>query len=378
MKTIPSVLTVAILVFVDVVVVPADDAIFQYDVFTSGQEGYHTYRIPALITTPKGTLLAFCEGRRFSRADLGNNDLLLRRSADGGRTWEKTQLVYEEGGDEKQVTIANPTAVVDQETGVIWLVMQRNGADVLISHSKDDGQTWAKAVDITSDVKKAAWGFYAVGPGVGIQIKYGKHKGRLVISAYHRETKDKSGPSASHMFFSDDHGKTWQLSADLDLHTNECQVVETLVDGKSELLFNARNHWARSGGRPDLAGVRIIAHSSDGGSTWSKTSFDKTLVEPQCQASIVRYTCADGDRRSRILFSNPASRGRNKMTVRLSYDEGKTWPVSKLIYKDSAAYSSLAALPNGRIGMLYERDNYGKITFVSFTLGWLTDGKDKF
>ncbi len=355
----------------------AADDFFQTDIFVSGKEGYHTYRIPALITTPKGTLLAFCEGRRFSRADLGNNDLLLRRSTDGGQTWTKTQLVYEEGGDEKQVTIANPTAVIDEETGVIWLVMQRNGLDVLISHSKDDGKTWAKAIDITTQVKKPEWGFYAVGPGVGIQIKYGKHKGRLVIPAYHRETKDKSGPSASHMFYSDDHGKTWKLGADLDLHTNECQVVETMVDGQSELLFNARNHWARSGGRPDLAGVRIIARSKDGGETWSKASFDKTLIEPQCQASLVRHSWPEAGGKSRILFANPASRGRNQVTVRLSYDEGKTWPASRLVYKDSSAYTSVAALADGRIGLLYERDNYGKITFASFTVGWLTDGKDK-
>ena len=279
-----------LLILSAIAVARADEAFFQSDVFTSGTDNYHTFRIPALIVTLKGTLLAFCEGRRFSREDLGNNDLLLRRSTDGGRTWSKLELVHEEGGDERQVTIANPTVVLDEETSAIWLVMQRNGADVLVTSSRDDGMTWDKPVDITSDVKNTEWGFYAVGPGVGIQIKHGTHKGRLVIPAYHRETKDKSGPSTSHVFFSDDHGKTWELGGNVELHTNECQVVETIVDGRSQLLLNIRNHWARSGGRPDLAGVRIVARSSDGGHTWSKTSFDKTLVEPQCQASILRYS----------------------------------------------------------------------------------------
>ncbi len=362
--------------FVAGAAVADDDARFENEVFVSGQEGYHSFRIPALVATAKGTLLAFCEGRRFSREDLGNNDLLLKRSTDGGRTWQKLQLVYEEGGDE-EITIANPTVVIDQSNQKIWLIMQRNGRDVLVTHSADDGQTWAKPADITKDVKQDEWGFYAVGPGIGIQIQHGEHQGRLVIPAYHRQTRDKSGPSTSHIFYSDDHGQSWRLGGDVDPHTNECQVVETLADGKSQLLFNARNHWARSGGRPDLSGVRMIAHSDDGGQTWSKTSFDKTLVEPTCQASLARYSWAGEHDKSRILFSNPASTGRNTMTVRLSYDEGKTWPFDKLIYKGSSAYSSMAALADGRIGMFYERDDYAKITFTSFTLDWLTDGKDR-
>jgi len=117
----------------------------------------------------------------------------------------------------------------------------------------------------------------------------------------------------------------------------------------------------------------MVARSSDGGLTWSKTSFDKTLVEPQCQASIVRYSWPKASERGRILFSNPAGMSRKTMTVRMSYDEGKSWPISKLIYNKSSAYSCLATLPNGRIGIVYERDDYAKITFASFTLDWLTN-----
>jgi sialidase-1 len=118
---------------------------FQRDVFVSSLEGYHTFRIPVLLVTRDGTLLAFCEGRKTSRADLGNNDLLLKRSTDGGRIWDRLQLVYEEG----ERTIGNPTALVDQETGTIWLVLLRDASDVLLTKSTDDGQTWSKPVDIT-------------------------------------------------------------------------------------------------------------------------------------------------------------------------------------------------------------------------------------
>jgi sialidase-1 len=203
---------------------------------------------------------------------------------------------------------------------------------------------------------------------VGVQIEHGRYKGRLVIPAYHRTTADKSGPSNAHVFYSDDHGKSWRLGGDVGLHTNECQVVEVLEGGASQLLINARNHWGRSGKRPELAGVRIVARSQDGGAAWSPPAFDRTLIEPQCQASLVRFRWQAGDEKGCLLFANPASRGRNRMTVRASFDEGGTWPAQKLVYAGSAAYSCLCALPDGRIGLIYERDDYGKLTFTAFRL----------
>jgi sialidase-1 len=136
-----------------------------------------------------------------------------------------------------------------------------------------------------------------------------------------------------------------------------------------------RNHWARSGGRPDLAGVRMVARSRDGGLTWTAPDFDRKLVEPVCQASILRYSWPEGREPSRLLFANPASRSRSRMTVRLSCDEGRTWPIGKTVYEGSSAYSCLAKLPDGRAGLLYERDDYGKLTFAAFTLSWLTEGQ---
>src|SRR5688572_31481256 len=178
--------------------------------FRGKTDGYFCYRIPSLIVSPKGTLLAFCEGRKTSTSDDGDNDLVLRRSADGGRTWEPLQLVHEEGGD-AVITVGNPCAVVDRDTGTVWLSMNRKNGRVLITSSDDDGKTWAPPRDITNVASKEGWGWYALGPGCGIQLKHGKHKGRLVFPANHRTTVDRSGPSSSHVIYSDDHGKTWKI-----------------------------------------------------------------------------------------------------------------------------------------------------------------------
>ena len=345
----------------------------QVDVFVSGADGYHTYRIPALLATPKGTLLAFCEGRKAGRSDHGDIDLVLRRSSDNGKTWGPLEVVHEEGGTRK-ITIGNPCPVVDQATGTIWLPFCRNNNHVFVTQSADDGKTWAAPREITKDVKKPSWTWYATGPGVGIQLRRGPNKGRLVIPCDHRE-KATGGTMYSHVFYSDDHGKTWTLGGTLDKHTDECQVVET-ADGS--LLLNMRSYWGRVAKRKDRDGLRAIARSRDGGRTWSELWFDKTLIEPVCQASFIRYTLAETHGRNRLLFSNPASkRRRERMTIRLSHDEGKTWPVAKLLYAGSAAYSCLAVLPDLSVACLYERDGYKRITFARFTLEWLTDGTDR-
>ncbi len=337
------------------------------DVFVAGQDGYHTYRIPALLVSQEGTLLAFCEGRKTGRGDAGDIDLLLRRSTDGGTTWGPITLVYEEGGAEK-ITIGNPCPVVDRQTGTIWLPFCRDNKDVLVTSSSDDGRTWSAPREIAQDVKPEHWGWYATGPGVGIQLARGKHAGRLVIPCDHREKIAGKNVMFSHVFYSDDHGSTWQLGGSVDKHTDECQVVE-LADG--ELLINMRNYWGRAdaGNQPEHGGMRAIARSSDGGASWSPLEFDAALVEPVCQASLIAIDHPQKSDAKVLLFSNPASTSkRSHMTVRASFDEGRTWPVSREIDAGSAAYSCLAQLADGRIGILYERDNYGRIVFATVPL----------
>jgi sialidase-1 len=170
----------------------------------------------------------------------------------------------------------------------------------------------------------------------------------------------------SHVFFSDDHGQTWKLGGTVERNTDECQVVE-LSGG--ELLINMRNYWGKDGQRPDRHGMRAIARSRDGGATWSELECDSTLIEPRCQASLLAAPESADSEKSLLLFSNPASReARHKLTVRLSRDEGKTWPVSRELYAGSSAYSCLAVLDNGKYAVLFERDDYSKITFTEFTV----------
>ena len=351
----------------------------QIDVFTSGTEGYKTFRIPAVVVSKKETVLAFCEGRKGGAGDSGNIDLVLKRSFDGGKTFGPLQVIWDDEGN----TCGNCCPVVDQKTGTIHLLMTKNRGDdherniiagtskdarrPYICSSTDDGKTWSKPVDLSATCRNADWGWYATGPGVSIQLERGKYKGRLVCPANHSNRKYEDHHYASHVIYSDDGGKSWKKSEPIRPGCNEAQVVE-LADGT--LMMNMRAY------KPH--GHRAIATSSDGGATWSKVTFQEDLPEPTCQASLLRYnTAADGSK-NRLLFSNPPqTRGRHGMTVKLSYDEGKTWGVSRQIYKGSSAYSCLTVLPDNSIGLLYERDGSAKITFANFTLDWLTGGKEK-
>jgi sialidase-1 len=347
------------------------------DVYVAGDDGYHTYRIPAVIATPKGTLLAFAEARRSGAADAGDIDLVLKRSADTGASWSAMQMV----GDNGPNTFGNPCPVVDAQTGVVWLLSTQNrGTDkekdiiagtsagtrtVWAMKSADDGRTWSTPVDITPAVKRADWTWYATGPGVGIQTR----TGRLVIPANHAEAG--SAVHRSHLFFSDDRGTTWQLGASADPGTNESQVVE-LADGR--LMLNMRNH------PPQPANFRMIATSDDAGGTLSRSQPDRALIEPPAQASLVRLTTAPARDRNRLLFANPASAKRERMTVRVSDDDGATWPASRVIHEGPAAYSSLVVMRDGEIGLLFERgaqSPYERITFARLTLEWLTEGKGR-
>jgi sialidase-1 len=356
---------------------PAAEPATTTTVFTAGKEGYHTYRIPAVLLTSKGTLLAFCEGRKDNRSDHGDLDLVLKRSADGGKTWGPLELVYEEGGT-KKITIGNPCPVVDETNGTIWLPFTRDNDDVFVTHSSDDGKSWAKPVKITADVKDSAWGWYATGPGVGIQLRRGPHQGRLVIPCDHRlQGKTSVGLGGrSHVIYSDDHGQTWKKGAPTDWGMNECQVVE-LADGR--LLLNMRSYLKR--------GRRAIAFSKDGGETWGPIRDDEALIEPVCQASLIAYRPklpgSDGivpvSGVEPLLFSNPAStKSRHRLTIRLSEDEGQTWPVSRLLHAGPAAYSSLVTLPDGTIGCLYEAGKgnaYETIRFSRVSMEWLRGGE---
>ncbi|MEP7362829.1 MAG: sialidase family protein [Acidobacteriota bacterium] len=340
----------------------ANDNVSKVDVFQSGDDGYHSFRIPALLESRKKSLLAFCEGRRGSRSDSGDIDLVMKRSGDGGKTWSALHLISDMGPN----TVGNPCPVQDRKSGRILLpltfnpgnVTERQMVDrevearrtVFLTHSDDDGRTWAPPREITASTRKPEWTWYATGPGVGIQTK----RGRIVIPCDH--AVEGSRDFFSHVIYSDDAGRTWQLGGSAAVGTNECQVAQ-LRDGT--LLLNMRSYHKKN--------RRAIARSRDGGLSWSALEWDETLIEPVCQASLI---AAGGV----LYFSNPASTKRERMTVRVSRDDGRTWTGSRVLHEGPAAYSCLTPVGSKDLGCLYEcgdKEAYERIVFARFPRAWV-------
>ena len=358
----------------------------QIDVF--GMDGEDAHRIPVIVASGRGTILAFCNRRIGSAADQGNDHhLVLRRSLDGGRTWEPTQVLFARDG--WRGGIGN--AVVDGTDGSVMILYGRGvtnpeatekasvegtrkrmadpGAGSFIARSTDDGATWThRRLSLLPNADGLKGGTHGSGPAT--QLKYGDKKGRLVMPArtWARPVFDLSKYTHNCAIYSDDQGATWKTSGLVQAGTGEACIVET-VDGR--ICLNSRQYHG--------LGRRGVAWSRDGGETFADFSWDQTLVEPTgggCNASMLR--CSDsmtGDR-NRVLFANPATGERARMTVRLSFDECSTWPVSKLVDEGPSAYSALAIAQDGTILCFYERGDYGpyeKMTVARFNIEWLAD-----
>jgi sialidase-1 len=311
------------------------------ELFTSGAEGYRCYRIPALVVSVRGTVLAFCEARQNSCADMDTIDIVLRRSLDGGRSWED-QVVIVSDGDR---TLGNPCPVVDRDTGTILLPFCKDNLEVFLTRSDDDGLTWSEPEEITAGTADPACMRLGTGPGHGIQLA----SGRLLIPCWYDSspvpTDFHDQPQTwwdkvqtSYAIFSDDGGRTWQRGQDLTINgSDECEAVE-LNDGTVYMNMRSRQDRRR----------RATARSDDGGRTWSKVEYDATLPEHSCQGSVVRLDEA------RVLLAHPSSTvSRTLLTVRLSRDECRTWPVSRVLHEASACYSDLA-IADGHILCFYE------------------------
>ncbi len=347
-------------IFTCLMLIATQDAPPSVLLFDSGKNTYPRFRIPALITTTKGTVLAFCEGRKGGRGLTGDIDLVVRRSSDSGKTWAPLEIALAGAGH----TLGNPCPVVDVHTGTIWLAFTRShGMDteeaivggtsreptrVFVTHSKDDGRTWAKPTDISATCRADDWTWYGTGPGVGIQLA----NGRLLIPCYHAEAKTKI--YRSHMIFSDDKGKTWKRGQSVGEHCTECQVAQR--DDGSVLMISRTIQGKQE---------KTIAESTDGGATWSRAKYLPALHDPSCQASLLRIP---GGKMSRWLFTHPAGPGRRDLTLRESRDEGRTWSGGKLLRKGDSQYSSLALLPDGAIGCLYDCwvDGNYRVYFIRF------------
>ncbi len=337
-----------------------------------GDNGYGAYRIPAVVTAKNGALLAFCEGRKSGLGDSGNIDVVMRRSDDSGATWGPQLVVW----DNVTNTCGNPVPICDQATGRIVLLMtwnlgadsesaiiSKSGADtrrVFVTSSDDNGTTWSEPRDITATTKLPEWGWYATGPGGGIQLRSGSHAGRLVAACDHT---DAAGSYRAHVITSDDAGATWQLGGVVpDTKLNESQVVE-LADGR--LALNMRNY-------DRTLKARRVSFSSDAGATWSTPVFDAALIEPVCEASVERVRLPAGETPGVVAFLNPASEtARVNLTLRLSLDETATWAQSRLLYAGPSAYSDLTMTAAGEIAALYEcgaSSAYDEIRFARVAL----------
>jgi len=336
---------------------------------------YPEIRIPSLIVTPKGTVLAFAEGRE-GRSDAGNIDLVMKRSTDNGKTWKEQKIVWDDAGN----TCGNPCPVVDQSTGRIILFMTWNpgpGGEggttdeeieaarrPYMCTSDDDGRTWSEPMDMTESCKVSDWGWYATGPGVAIQMKSETYKGRFIIPANHSYPTDQPKHQVArgergygaHVLISDDEGRKWRMSEPITPGCNESQVVE-LSDGR--LMMNMRSY----NGLP----CRAVAYSKDGGETWSEAYHAYQLPDEQVQASLIEYGKYGDDRM--YLFSNPGNPwDRVYMAIKASFDDCSTWSNEKLIYAGKSAYSCMTVLPNGNIGLLFEGGKafrHETVTFVS-------------
>ena len=324
----------------------APDGLWRAPVYVGGRDGYHTYRIPSLVVTSSGALLAFCEGRKDSPEDNGDIDILVKRSEDGGRVWSATRIVWDENGNK----CGNPTAVVDRDTGRVWLFMChslaaasrssiRDGESVgtptvWVTHSDDDGLTWSPPCEVTRQVQPPGARWDLVGPGAGIQLRHGPSAGRLVIPALGRD------------IVSDDHGQTWRISGLTPGKTSEAQVAE-LADGR--LLRAARPVENKERHRVPLT------LSADQGATWSPLRYAEELITPVCQGSLIRHSSAGESERGVLLFSHPGSeKKRVRLTIHASDDGGETWPGAWVLHPGPAAYSCLASLDGGEVGCLFE------------------------
>ena len=334
-----------------------------------GQFGCHTFRIPAMVATNKGTLLAVYDMRYNSRRDLqGHMDIGLSRSTDGGETWARPVPIMDMkkfgGLPEDQNGCSDPNILVDRKTGEIlvsavwthgkpgthqWVGKGsepghsiHKSSQFMMVRSKDDGLTWSEPENWTKRLKDPKWCLFAPAPGNGINLM----DGTLVMPT---QGRDATGFPFSNLMWSKDHGKSWTLSSPARDNTTECSVAE-LKDGS--LMLNIRDNRNRKD--KSKTNGRAVSVTKDMGKTWKVHSSDHgALPEPVCMASLISHDLKDG--RRVLFFSNPNSKyKREKMTVRMSLDQGKTWPKSILLDQKGGAYSSLAMVDDRTLGILYE------------------------
>jgi len=391
-----------------VAVQAAEPLLTKQDLFVSGEDpAYNVYHIPGIVVTAKGTVLAWCEARKRPSgvSDWDDIRILLRRSTDDGKTWSAPKSIADVPGpktknpsalqmknvDPNDVTYNNPVLIADKN-GVVHMLFCLEYMRAFYQRSNDDGVSWSTPIEITSAFdgfkKKYDWKVLATGPNHSIQLS----TGRLVVPVWLSTGTGSNGhhPSVTATIYSDDFGKSWH-AGDIAVPAteewddpNETVAIE-LNDGR--VMLNVRSQ--------SKAHRRLITTSVDGATGWTTPKFDDALLEPICMAGIVRYAFGD---QNLILFSNPhnlekakgkaepgKNRDRKNVSVKISRDEGQTWPVNKTIEPGASMYSDIAVTHSGTILCFYGRSGEaqglapglaafagGRLTLARFNLEWLT------
>ena len=356
-------------------------------VFKNGDHGYACYRIPAIIKSTNGDLLAFAEARKKDCGDFGDIDLVMKRSRNNGKTWSRLELV----ANNHSVKAGNPAPLVDLfdaefPNGRIFLLYNtatgsetnaREGLsvrEVWYITSTDHGSTWSQPVNITTLVHKPLaptynpfynfiedWRTIALTPGHAFQFTKGNKKGRIFVAANHSVGAKKSNNDfdnyRAHCFYSDDHGKTWQLGADIPIAGGNESTAAELSDGT--VLQNIRY-------QSKTVRYRLLAFSKHGGESWDTAYVSTELPDPVCEGSMISTTYK---KKHILLFSNAASQTkRERMTIHSSSDDGKSWPVSFLVDPGPSSYSDIVGIGSGKIGLLYEKGSSGGIVYNLLSL----------
>ena len=358
-------------------------------VFKSGQDGYASYRIPAIVKDKAGNLIAFSEGRVDHAGDYGNVDIVYKISKDGGKSWGKLEIAV----DYDKLQAGNPAPVVDlldpaYPKGRVFLFYNtgnghegdvRKGKglrEVWYVVSNDGGTSWSAPVNITTQAHRPKqpqinpaynfsedWRTYANTPGHGFQFFAGPNKGRIYISANHNagdplpQNKDWN----AHAYYSDDHGKTFKLADKVPFPgTNESMSTQV---GPNTVYMTSRNQTY-------TPRARVISISNDGGQTWASSAPDTNLPDPINQGAVLSWKKGNKFILAHINAADASKR--DNLTLRLSKDQGKTWYFTKVVakspetYKGGAysAYSDIVLIKNKQIGVLYEKDGYNEIVFT--------------
>ncbi|MBO5720480.1 MAG: exo-alpha-sialidase [Bacteroidales bacterium] len=374
----------------------AQDELTRCPVFTMGENGSQYYRIPALVQTANGTLVAIADDRGSALGDLPNIiSIVAKTSTDGGQTWSSITTIAQ-GNATAGTTYGDAVAVYDSETGKIITIFVGNenyGSNTVglwasnasyplrlyKSESSDNGATWTTPVDISNDIYNSIYGSHTswvgmfAGSGSGVQLKKGDKAGRLMFVVAARANSTWGGAMSNYAVYSDDNGATWQVSSNAACTSgDEAKIVE-LENG--DLLMSIKN---RKDDSANGSGYRLMAKSTDQGATWTTADVNTKLKDPACNGDVVSI---EYDGKYYLLHSLPASTSdRENVTVYASLDGGETWPISRQIYDGYSAYSALQVLNDGTIGIIVEEGKWDSnypgtdgfnLAYYNFTMEWL-------